>query len=210
MNSIDWNKFITFSFSGLALGISLLGIYITRKNLKKQLRLAKLEEILEILYYLNGYYNQMYLIFEGFEEAIDDLKESDEIQPKLIETIKYRNGFIEVVNKEIIIGKITRLKILSNAYLSNKDKNKLKLKINAIGTIFYDIYIFIHLDGKNPFIRKKHVTIPYPNQMHDLLNSIMTLLIEEMNLGYSNLKNADFKDYLEKQFKNDIENPNYK
>src|SRR6266581_2386364 len=101
--NIELDKAIALILSMAAIIVSSFTIIMTRRNLKKQLRLSKLEEILKVLNYLSGYYAPMLRVFERIEKGIEELKESDIISHELKETVKYRQGFIAVVNREDLI-----------------------------------------------------------------------------------------------------------
>lgn len=201
---IDWNKVLTYGFSSIAVVVSITTIYITKQNLKKQLRLGKLEEMLEILYYLNGYYRSLYALFNEIERLIKSLEDSNEFPTDFRDINKYRMGFIEKVNRELIIGKISRLKVLSNAYLKNSKKiGGLKERIHTISGVYYEMYIFIYLQGET--IKKSNAVIPTLDQMQNYMNNIEGDLIIEMSLGYRRIDGKRQVKYFETQFKKDIE-----
>lgn len=181
---MDFN--ITYLFSSTAIIVSIATIIITKRNLKKQLRLSKLEEILEILHYLNGYYNSIFKVFTGIEKSLKSLKLSDEITEEMQDSIKYREGLINNVSRETIINKISRLKVLSNAYLKNSsDINGLKVRIHTIGDLFYNMYIYCYSNGDPNIIRaNENIIIPTSNQMFNYIKKIENDIIIEMNLGY--------------------------
>lgn len=199
---IDSNKVITFLFSLLAIVISIVTIIITRRNLKKQLRLGKLEEILEILHFLNGYYNSLFRLFTDTDDRITILISGETLPEYLQELPKYRQGFIETIDKESTTTKISRLKILSNAYLSNS-KN-LKNKIHTISDIYYAMYMFIYTNGEMPR-KEKDAIIPRRGQMEKFIQTLENDIIAEMNLGYKNIDQKSKSEYYKNQFQKDLE-----
>ena len=205
---IDWSKAFTFFLSMSAVVISIFTIFMTRRNLKKQLRLSKLEEILEILHYLNGYYGSMYRVFTGIEVIAKELQKNDIKSPVAIEISKYRKGFIETITKEMITNKISRLKVLSNAYLSNsKEINGSKIRIHTISNVFYNMYMYIYMQGDGSIIRKNDdAVIPNPDNLDKFISKIENDLIIEMNLGYKNIDMKSLLKYFQTQFKKDLEN----
>lgn len=200
---MDINKTITFSISVIAIIISIASILITRRNLKKQLRLGKLEEILEILHYLTGYYRTLFRLFLDFEEAIQLLKEEKELPPYLVELTKYRKGFLEVVDRESVINKISRLKILSNAYLSNS--NNMKVKIHTIADIYYNMYMFVGMEGSHFVKKEEDAIIPKPGEMARFIMKLENDIIIEMNLGYERLSKNESEKYFKTKFRNDLD-----
>jgi len=198
---------LTYLFSITAIIVSIATIFITRKNLKKQLRLSKLEEILEILHFLNGYYSSLLKVFIGIEKSIESLQNSNDITKEIKETIKYRKGLIDTISKETITNKILRLRVLSNAYIKNSSKEGgLKVRIHTVADLFYHMYMFTFLDGDSDLIRKnKNAIIPPPDKMSKYIRKIENDLIVEMNLGYRSLKENEQEEYFKNQFKKDIE-----
>lgn len=202
---MDFN--ITYLFSITAIIVSITTIYITRRNLKKQLRLGKLEEILEILNYLNGYYNSVFKVFIGIEQSLEALKNSGDVTDELKDSIKYREELINNISREIIVSKISRLKVLSNAYLKNSSQvNGLKVRIHTISDLYYNMYIYCYTNG-NPSIMKKNddVIIPKPNEMRNYIKKIENDIIVEMNLGYKSIAEDAIDKYFLTQFKKDIQ-----
>lgn len=200
---MDYIEILKIILPLFALAVSIITIVITRKNLKKQLRLGKLEEILEILHYLNGYYSSMFGVFNRIENSMESLSKSNEITDEVKEMVKYRNGFISQIDKKTITDKISRLIVLSNAYLDNS--KKLKIKIHNIGETFYHMYMFIALEGDSTLIRKEeNAVIPSPNGMRNFINKIESKIIKEMNLGYKNVDGKAKLKYYNTEFKNDV------
>jgi hypothetical protein len=199
----DWNNTTTFLFSALALGVSIYSIILTRRNLKKELRLAKLEEILEIIHFLNGYYNQIFKLFIDTEKRIELLNNNQSLPQYLLELEKYKQEFEKVVSKDIITNKVLRLRILSDAYLPNHTKkNKLKVQIQVIGDIYYTMYIFIFTNGRA--IREKYDLIPRPAEMSSMATKLIMEIIHDMKLGYTSIDDLMYKDYLKNHFEQDL------
>lgn len=198
---------LTYLFSISAITVSIVTIFITRKNLKKQLRLSKLEEMLEILHFLNGYYSSLLRVFIGIEKSIESFQNSNDITDAMKEAIKYRKGLIDTISKETITNKISRLRVLSNAYLKNSSKvSGLKVRIHTVGDVFYHMYMFIFLDGDSNLIRKnENAIIPPPDKMNKFIRKIENDLIVEMNFGYRSIKEDEQENYFQLQFKKDLE-----
>ena len=148
--NIPISESITFLISIAALCVSIIVIILTKRNLKKQLRLSKLEEMLESVHYLNGYYHSLFNAFMGIKNTLNSLQESDNINDEIKDSIKYRAGLIDVIDKESITQRISRLNVLSNAYLNNA--SNLKIRIHILSQLFYDMYMFICLQGEPKLI----------------------------------------------------------
>ncbi|CAA9194673.1 hypothetical protein FLA105534_00263 [Flavobacterium bizetiae] len=196
-------KIITMLISLIAITISIITIVMTRKNLKRQLRLAKLEEILEILQFIIGYYRILFSLFHGIEKNLNSLETSNEITKEMRKTMKQQIHFIEINNREIVTSKIARLKILSNAYLTNS--NNLKIKLHTISDVFYNMYMYVHSNGGVMRKKEANVIIPNPKEMSMLIEKIEEEIIIEMNLGYKPIDYDVQVDYYKNQFKRDLE-----
>jgi len=193
---IDYSKLLSL----LAIVISVLTVIMTKENLKKQLRLSKLEEILEILNYFYGYYDLLYNLYNKTDELTK--KEIIHSSFEIEELAKRRDTIVSIIGKENMINKVSRLRILSNAYLNNS--NNLKSKIIAVGNIYYKIYIYSHSKGQL-LKSKEGQFIPTPNEMHKLLSKIESDVIKEMNLGYKSIDKNSHDNYLKTKFKKDFE-----
>ena len=187
--------------STIALVASIYAIYSTRRNVKKQLRLSKLEEIIEILTFMEGYYKSLFWLFHDTKDILESNEQGKGIAEKMNYNNEARNGFLEIVTKEKVIDKTTRLTTLSNAYLPNT--NNLKLKVNTLATIYYNMYRFICKGDLSE--REELSIIPKPPQMERFIRKVEGLVIKEMNLGYKTVTNKDHREYFLKHFKNDIE-----
>ncbi|AWG25910.1 hypothetical protein [Flavobacterium kingsejongi] len=199
---IDWNKALTFAFSTFAIVISIITILMTKHNLKKQLRLGKLEEILEILDYLKGYYRALFDVFTDIPKIIRGIKVDDPFPPDIEQLKKYRDLFIKTVDRDVLINKILRLKILSNAYLNNSNKiGGVKVKIHTVADLYYKMYLFIL--SPNP-IMNDISSVPQPGGMQKFIEHLESEIITEMNLGYQTINEENKKKYLKEQFRKDL------
>lgn len=201
--NIDLNKTISFTFSTIAIILSILSIIITRKNVKKQLRLNKLEEILEILYFIKGYYSTLFILFIDTESYAQSKLNNTKLPDYPKDLSERKERFIENVSRETIINKISRLNILSNTYLPNK-KN-LKLRIHSISNTYYYMCLYIFTNGETP-INEEYSLIPKRGQIEKFLNKIESDILIEMNLGYRSIDKREQKEYLKTKFLKDLEN----
>lgn len=201
--NIDINKTISFIFSSIAIIMSIVSIIISKKNVKKQLRLNKLEEISEILYFLNGYYSSLFILFIDTENYVEIKSRGEEIPEYLTDLSEKRKRFSENINKETLINKISRLNVLSSAYLPSS-KN-LKYRIHSISSTYYHMYICIYNNGvilKN----EENNIIPKRGQFERFHNKIQSDIVLEMNLGYQYIDRIAQKKYFNTQFLKELEN----
>ncbi|KIC61727.1 hypothetical protein [Chryseobacterium taiwanense] len=197
---IDWSKIISVG----AILMSIITIIITKKNLKKQLRLSKLEEILEITFFLKGYYASVFRAFTFMKRGVYESTEENETQ-SLLEAKKYKDNLIEIMTREIVIDKISRLKILSNAYLSNSIKGgNLKIRIHVISDLYYNMYMFVYSEGYAMKIESNAI-IPHLHEMESFVNKIEQDIIKEMKLGYKSIDNNLKEKYFKEQFEKDLQ-----
>jgi len=199
---IDSYKIIPVVASSIAIFISIAAIFFTRQNLKKQLRLGKLEEILEILNFLESYYRGLFFLFKYTEEKVELLAHGKELPEYLLELSNSKDRFTKVFDYETLIRRVSRLNVLSKAYLPNT-KN-LKSKSLTIGDICFAMYSYVNQDGE--FRTKSAYTIiPKPTEMKLLVAELEDQIISEMKLGYKYSGGRDYYKYYKNHFQKDLE-----
>ena len=149
---VDFYKAIPIVFSSIAISISIATIYFTRQNLKKQLRLGKLEEILEILLFLDAYYKGLFLLFIDTEEKVKLLENGKKLPEYLEKLASNKESYTDMFSFETLIKQVSRLNVLSKAYLPNK-KN-LKSKALTIADIYFACLLY------TSFVKDIKVTHP--------------------------------------------------
>jgi hypothetical protein len=129
MSTIELIKLILPLF---AIVISVVAVFISHKNVKKQIRVSKLEEMLEILNMLKGHYKTAALY-------ADDLKRNERYlelgltSGNWIALNKSLDYYLSNVKEEVIQAKTARLYVLANSYLP---KGELKLKVISINQLW--------------------------------------------------------------------------
>lgn len=202
---INWTQIITWIISGLALVISIITIITIRKNLKKQLRLEKLEEILEIIFYLNNHYSRLFDLFSDVREQISLKNTNGKIPFHLEKLDENINTFSKIVTMEILTQKMNRLRVLSNAYLPNsRNYRGVKEKIITMTYIYGDMYMYLFTKGVG-YYQNPDVKIPKTGSMNTFLNSIMDKLIKEMGFGYKSVHYESLINYRNNHFYNEVE-----
>ncbi|MBN9284835.1 MULTISPECIES: hypothetical protein [unclassified Flavobacterium] len=198
---IDLYKAIPIGVSLIAIFISIATIFITRQNLKRQLRLAKLEEILEILLFLESYYRGLFLLFKDIEQKVELLENRKESPKYLNDSSTYKKSFTKLFDYETLINKISRLNVLAKAYLPNK-KN-LKNKALTIADVYFAMYTYVNFDG-NLRTKSAYNIIPKPTEMKALISQLSDQIIFEMKLGYKNTGDREYYKYYKSQFQKDL------
>lgn len=200
---VDFYKIIPLTFSSIAIAISIATIYFTRQNLKKQLRLGKLEEILEILLLLDAYYRGLFLLFIDTEEKVKLLEKRKDLPEYLEKLSSNKESFTAMFSFETLIKHVSRLNVLSKAYLPNK-KN-LKSKALTIADVYFAMYYHVKSDG-NLSTRKAYTIIPKPIEMKTLIAELQDQIILEMKLGYKNIGGNEHYKYYKSKFQKDLQN----
>jgi hypothetical protein len=198
---IDFYKTIPILFSSIAIVVSIAAIYFTRQNLKKQLRLGKLEEILEILTFLDSYYRGLFLLFKDTEERVEHLANQKELPRHLQELNNNKENFTKMFDYESLINKVSRLNVLSKAYLPN-DKN-LKSKVLTIADVCFAMYTNVKFDG-NLRTKSSYTIIPTPTEMKVLISELGDQIVSEMNLGYKYDRGREYYKYYKSHFRKDL------
>jgi len=200
---VDFYKTIPIVFSSIAIAISIATIYFTRQNLKRQLRLGKLEEILEILLFLDAYYRGLFMLFKDTEQKVELLEQRKELPGYLEQLSSNRESFTEMFDMKTLISKVSRLNVLSKAYLPNK-KN-LKSKALTIADVYFAMYYYVKSDG-NLSSKTAYTIIPNPIEMKALISELQDQIIFEMKLGYKNIGGNEHYKYYKGQFQKDLSN----
>ena len=164
----------TISISLVALILSGLALFQNHKYEKRQLRVEKLEEMLEISHILLGCY-QYFQDTVYFKESL--------INGNTKETEKYKQTLknLQKIAKEIDLQKkLPRLFVLNNSYLPKKELNeKIGLFIGLYTSIAEATIGSPHKSTKLPFN-----DFPKPWHFMEFTQEIQNGLIEEMELGF--------------------------
>jgi hypothetical protein len=198
---IDFYKIIPIAFSSIAITISIATIYFTRQNLKKQLRLGKLEEILELLSFLDSYYRGLFLLFKDTEQRVEFLANQKELPKHLQQLPNNKENFAKMFDYETLIHKVSRLNVLAKAYLPS-DKN-LKSKVLTIADVCFAMYTNVKFDG-NLRTKSSYTIIPTPTEMKVLVAELGDQIVAEMKLGYKYDRGRDYYKYYKNHFRKDL------
>lgn len=178
-----------------AIAISIIALAINIKNVKKQIRVGRIEEILEALNMLSRYYIPLVLYIHEMKD-IQEVKASGKAMPEYLTDHSERlKVFLDSIDKVKLESKISRMSILSDSYLSNKNNRKLKIKIHMfaflISLMFYVVY-----NNDLHFLETEYPhRLPRRARMGPFIVGITDDLIKEMQLGYKSMPYEDFKEY---------------
>jgi len=200
MKTTDYFEIAKTIVPFVAVTISIIALIISQKNTQKQIRVNKLEEILEITSTLESYYSTLFLLTSDLMklELSEDKKEN---VPKYIDLNGRIESFFTHVSNDKLQSQFSRLYVLSHAYLPNN--NSVKLKILAYSHLF-DAIILSLLHKDVCFLNTDFSEgIPKPKKLSLFAGSIQTDIIEEMNLGFDRLPDAHLIEYFKEDFKKD-------
>ncbi|WP_040282759.1 hypothetical protein [Psychroserpens damuponensis] len=188
---MEIKDYITGIISIIAIVISVIAYLQNSRIEKRQLRIVKLEEMLEITHILMGNYQY----FEDTNFFKNDILKGIKDNPEKENYNRQINALNQISESIELQKKLTRLYVLSNSYLP---KNELKDKVG----IFISVYTSLAENTmSNPY---KIIELPFNDfpKRWDFLNfthEIQNELIEEMDLGYKN--SIENKNTFEKEFK---------
>lgn len=176
---------------------SVIAIVISIKNVKKQIRVGKLEEMLEILNIYRHNYNAAVLYTNELKnsETYIDGKFSNQQW-----TIINRNldEYLSYIPENTLQSQTSRLYVLANLYLPNSD---LKLKIISINQLYSDVFYTLYYKCLSRLKEKYEGRFPEINFFLQTINEIEKEVAKEMNLGFSTITFKEYESYFEKKFK---------
>lgn len=181
----------------IAILISIAAVFISHKNVKKQIRVSKLEEILEILNMLRGYYKTAYLYS-------NDLKKNEKYLDGKLTTHNWSiinhhiDDFLSNVKEETIQAKTARLYVLANSYLP---KNDLKLKVISVNELYSDLFYTLFYKKLSRLKEKYDGDFPKPGKIFDILNEVEKEIVKEMKLGFDTITYKEYEDDFQNTFK---------
>lgn len=190
------NEYITVVISIVAIIISIIVFIDNSKKDKRHIRIGRLEEIIEIIHILYLHYhefeNAYFLKLDLFKDGIYDLKKIDK------KDVRFYKSFLKSVSKtynEIDVKKrLSRLYVLSNSYLPNKE---LKDKIKIFGEIYGSLVIYVI---EYPFNNAEYTFTEFrtKDDLQDYYLEIQNELVKEMGLGFK--KSVSFENKYKSKF----------
>ena len=187
---LEFGKIILPAFAIL---ISVISLVISNRNTRRQVRIGKLEEIIECLQVFLINYKYLYDLHRNqlsFKNVSDNISKDEYL--KLIENYReYVKAFKTEVEMEKFQDKTIRLRVLANSYLPDK---KLKLKILSLVTLVANL---VNCTIFEDFETAKTVFEKYPNPLIFLkyIDKIEQEIILEMKLGYKGSKLSKLEAY---------------
>lgn len=199
INQIDWIEIFKIGVPVVAAISSIISIIIVKRNLKKQLRISKLEELIELVKFLSQNYYVIFYLYKAADRyfVTNGDEDASEAYSQHISRVR------EYLNYDKVIAKLTRVDVLANSYLPNA---KLKYEILCL----YDLIWNISDDAYGLSFTRQYENFKdgYPEiqTVNKVCANIEKDLIEEMGLGYKGINGDNFKSYRDTIFKPRLKN----
>ncbi|TDQ28400.1 hypothetical protein [Tenacibaculum caenipelagi] len=188
---MEINDYVTGIISITAIVISIIAYIQNSRIEKRQLRIEKLEEMLEITHILVGNY-QYFEDTNHFKNDIISETKNESEKEKYLRQVKVLREVSENIDLQ---NKLTRLFVLNNSYLPKKE---LKEKIGTFIAVYTSIAENI-LTNPHKIIKLPFNDFPKRWDFLDFTQEIQNELITEMDLGYKD--SIDNKNTYVKKFK---------
>jgi hypothetical protein len=170
---------LTISISLVAIIISIISFFKTASSDRRQIRINKIEEMVEIVILIMGDYHifdDLFLLQQVISITEDSIEKAvlQEKEKRYIETLKNISDEIKLREKLI------RLNVLANSYIPNGElKNRIRFFVSIISTIY-------EATVNQNYSQTKSIFRTYPRAW-DLLKFVEKLQLQlgvEMQLGY--------------------------
>lgn len=192
---------ITITISLIAIFISLLSYYDANKRDKRQLRINKIEEMIEIvILILDNYasFDELFCLQQKIR-SISKIEHLELEKKALIEKeIKYISLLNSISNEVKYREKTIRLNVLASTYLPNKDlKNRVKFLVALTSNIYEST-----INQNYSHTKRNFNTYPRAWTLMDFIQKLILDLSKEMNLGYES--NFFGKNPYDEKFMNEL------
>lgn len=192
LQHITIDQIIKYGLPIVAILISIFNLLTTHRNAKRGIRVQKLEEIQELLYFLYVYYPKL-LEINQFQKILA----SGDNPNRLIYNSKRYEDKVEQFKNELgsksLEESMVRLLILTNTYLP---KSELKLDIVSLVEMYSLVYDFAIYDITN--IEKDFDEFPNLQQLDNFFGEIEDGILHQMSLGYKSVKGGELEAHRKK------------
>jgi|SRR5690554_1849809 len=179
------NEYITLGISTVAIVISIIAYLQNSRIEKRQVRIEKLEEMLEITHILMGNYQY----FEDTHSFKTHLSSQSENSSKDKERyVRQLKELIQIAESIKLQNMLTRLFVLNNSYLPKKE---LKEKIGVLITVYTNLAQNTISQQSIPNVTLPFNSFPKKWEFLEFTQEIQNALIEEMDLGYKDSINHE-------------------
>lgn len=182
-------------------------IFVFRHNMmhnRRQIKIAKLEEILETISKLIVLYEPLR---NGYEVVQAQYNEDDLLAQLLASAsqavVNERANIISLAgSKEILYNQLSRLEILNDGYINSKS---VKVKVATILELFsvFSLTIFGELRNGND----RDLLVPNHDEFLHFIQGLKNNILAEMKLNAELVTPTEIKKYKEKRFQKDFALP---
>lgn len=181
-----------------AIAISIIALLKTDKNLNKQIKANKLEEIVEILDFFESYYQQWYIKMEELIHIKKNLGYNEK-KVEMEKFVKDIDAFVGLIGETTVFDKVSRVRVLTNAYIHNN--HPIKPKIIALTEDIRVLFLTL-VSTKTFFV--KFEDLPTPNNYQVFSYKLIGDIICEMNLGNKALEKDRFIAYKNRNYRKEM------
>lgn len=184
-----------------AIIISIISLTISNRNTRRQIRIGRIEEIIE---YLRMYIPNYHILYIAYQHQVRYKNVLENSESGQIE--HHKNNYLEAVrvfkennNVEALREKSSRLIMIANSYLPDKEIKKRVISIAGLINTLLQSTLYDHYD----YTKKVYAEYPEPLVFFNYMIDLQNELIKEMKLGYKGLKFEDTLAY-DKKFLKDL------
>lgn len=195
-----WISLAVALVSLVALWISYRTMRASNKNNRQQILVGKVEEIYESITELNYYYRTFELIYNRLNEYHNTNNSSPERSNWLKEYQNSVEQFVERNNVEDLYKITSRLRVLSNSYLSGDLQLKC-LTYNDMFVKMMDVVIY-----QQKMLQETFYAEGFPDALtlQKYLESMQVELVKVIDLGANSLSQEVIGEYRSTTFKKDL------
>lgn len=185
----------------VAIIISIISLTKSNQNTKRQIRIGRIEEIIECLRMYIPDYHVLYIAYQHqhiYKNAPKNLEvnQIDILKNNYLDAIKI---FKENNNIEVLREKTSRLIMLADSYLPNKELKKRVISITGLMSTLLQCTIYDNYEQT----KKMFIKYPTPMDFFEYAVDLQNQLIKEMKLGHNSLEFKDLMAY-ENKFLKDL------
>lgn len=184
----------TITISTIAIIISIISFYNTAARDRRQIRINKIEEMVEIVILIIGNYASFDDLF-FLQQKIKYTEETSEKNVLLKKEKKHIAAVTLISNQIKLREKLTRLNVLANSYLPNSElKNRVRFLVSLISSIYETT-----VNQNYELTKSIFKTYPRAWTLLPFVEKLQLELSAEMKLGYESTfftDNNNHEDFL--------------
>lgn len=195
MDTVDY---LSVGTSVVAIIIAILAIKFATRTSNHQILVSKVEETYEITQYLLYHYSSLLFIYHQLDESHNSEKYSALERSELNDAYhRVLEEFKKNVDTDDLYNKTSRLKVLTQAYLTPE----LKVKVLAYNDLFEKLIAVTLYQQKILQAMFYKEGFPEEKQLREFVAELEVDLIKIIKLGKKPLRQNEIATYREDQFK---------